>query len=150
LIGHSLGSVLAYDTLWELSRRDRHNGRVDVFMSLGSPIATRFIRMRLLGADQNGALRYPANIERWINVSARGELVALHPRIRPYFREMQSLGLVRSIEDRQIYNHYRGETGLDVHRSYGYLNHPVVAGTIAEWLTAAIGRSAAEGTRYSS
>lgn len=134
LIGHSLGSVLAYDALWELSRRDRHPGRVDFFMSLGSPIATRFIRKKLQGAALQGAAKFPANIGRWLNVSARGELVALHPRVVPFFGAMKRFGLVESIEDREIYNHFRGDLGLDVHKSYGYLNHPTVAGPIAAWL----------------
>ena len=134
LIGHSLGSVLAYDALWELSRREGHPGRVSLFLSLGSPIATRFIRVGLCGADLSGGQRYPSNIERWVNVSARGELVALHPRIGPFFRPMRRLGLTAAIEDYSIYNHFHGDDGLDVHKSYGYLNHPLVAGVVARWL----------------
>lgn len=136
LIGHSLGSVIAFDVLWELSRRDGHPGRVDVFMSLGSPIATRFIRHGLEGAHLNGRERYPGNIRRWLNVSARGELVALHPRVKPFFGAMLKLGLLESLEDcTGIYTHFRGPAGLDVHKSYGYLNHAAVAGAVAQWLT---------------
>lgn len=36
LIGHSLGSVITYDTLWELSHQERVNGKVDL-LTLGSP-----------------------------------------------------------------------------------------------------------------
>src|SRR5690606_41612919 len=63
LIGHSLGSVIAYDTLWELSREDGDPGRVELFMTLGSPLATRFIRRSLRGADRDGAERYPRSEE---------------------------------------------------------------------------------------
>lgn len=135
LMGHSLGSVIAFDVLWELSRRDAHPGRVDLFVSLGSPIATRFIRHGLEGAHLGGRERYPGNIGRWLNVSARGEMVALHPRVRPFFGAMLKLGLVEAIDDHAgIYTHFRGPRGLDVHKSYGYLNHPVVAGAVADWL----------------
>src|SRR5690606_8854955 len=58
LIGHSLGSVIAYDTLWEASG-DGHAGRVELFMTLGSPIATRFVQRSLLGSSERGAARYP-------------------------------------------------------------------------------------------
>ncbi len=74
-------------------------------------------------------------MRRWINCSARGELTAIHPALAPYFREMVTLGLIQSIEDRTgFYNHFRGQRGLNVHKSYGYLMHPEVAGCIAAWL----------------
>lgn len=134
LIGHSLGSVIAYDTLWQLSRESGSEGRVDLLLTMGSPLATRFIRKGLKGADRRGAERYPDNIERWVNVAARGEMVALHRRIKPFFAGMLKLGLVRSIEDASIYNHFRAGDRLNVHKSYGYLNHPVVAQLICQWL----------------
>lgn len=135
LIGHSLGSVIAYDSLWHLSRRLRSDKPIDLFMTLGSPLATRFIRKSLAGAGQDGVDCYPGNIRRWVNVAARGERVALHRRVQPFFREMLDLGLVESIEDvPDIYNHFHGADGLNTHKSYGYLNHPVVAGRICDWL----------------
>lgn len=135
VIGHSLGSVIAYDSLWQLSRRDRRRECIDLFLTLGSPLATRFIRKGLQGAGQRGLERYPDNIVRWVNVSARGEMVALHQRVRPFFAAMQRAGLVQSIEDiAGIYNHFRVADQLNVHKSYGYLHHPVVAGLIADWL----------------
>jgi hypothetical protein len=138
VIGHSLGSVIAYDTLWTLSHEAGSaggSGTVELLMTLGSPLATRFIRKGLKGANRIGAERYPANIERWLNVSARGEMVALHRRIKPFFAEMLRLKLIREIVDEPgIYNHFRSLDGLNVHKSYGYLNHPVVAGRICRWL----------------
>ncbi len=135
LIGHSLGSVIAYDTLWELSHEEPEAGQIDLFMTLGSPLATRFIRRRLQGVARRGRERYPTIVRRWINCSAKGELTAIHPALAPYFREMVKLGLIQSIEDRTgFYNHFRGERGVNVHKSYGYLMHPEVAGCIAAWL----------------
>lgn len=135
VIGHSLGSVIAYDSLWHLSREVLSDGRADVLLTLGSPLATRFIRKGLRGADRSGAERYPSNIGRWINVSARGEMVALHRRVRPFFAGMLRYRLVEEIEDvPDIYNHFRVGGELNVHKSYGYLNHAVVAQRIAAWL----------------
>ena len=37
LIGHSLGSVIAYDTLWELSHLEKLPGKIDLFLTIGSP-----------------------------------------------------------------------------------------------------------------
>ena len=134
LIGHSLGSVIAYDTLWELSRQDGEPGKVDL-ITLGSPLATRFIRKGLRGMDRDGPERYPANIRRWENFTAKGEIMALRPQLKPLFEPMISMGLVEDIVDHtELYNHFRGDIGLNVHKSYGYLVHRLVAGTIGAWL----------------
>jgi len=135
LIGHSLGSVIAYDTLWELAHGERHDGRVDLFVTLGSPLASRLIRENVRGATHRGRDRYPTNIRRWENFSARAEMTALRPRLAPYFGEMQALGLVDAFVDHcDFYNHFRGDIGLNVHKSYGYLIATPVAATIANWL----------------
>lgn len=136
LVGHSLGSVIAYDALWELTHERADPRRVDLFLTIGSPLATRFIRSGLRGANRAGTDRFPANIRRWINFAAVGEVTALRP-MRPYFAPMIDLGLVESIEDHMdIYNHFRGDIGLNVHKSYGYLAHRAVAGCIGEWIEA--------------
>lgn len=147
LVGHSLGSVIAYDTLWEAGRGSAGNDRVDLLLTLGSPLATRFIRRSLLGAGLDGAGRYPRTIRRWINMTARNELVALHPRLEPFFRRMVELGLVESIEDEaDLYNHFHGVNGLDLHKSYGYLNHPRVAARFADWIGEATVLDPSEGS----
>ena len=135
LIGHSLGSVIAYDSLWHLSRAARREGRVELLLTMGSPLATRFIRKGLMGASRVGPERYPDSIDQWVNVSARGEMVALHRRVRPFFSGMLKLGLTQSIEDvTGLYNHFRMDEMLNVHKSYGYMNHAVVAERICRWL----------------
>jgi len=136
LIGHSLGSVIAYDTLWELSHGPQGRGeRIDLFMTLGSPLATQFIRRALRGANERGRNRYPSNIRRWVNFSAKGDVTALHQRLTPFFYEMLELDLVESLEDHVgLENHFRGSIGLNVHEVYGYLAHVLVAGEIGDWL----------------
>lgn len=135
LIGHSLGSVIAYDTLWNLSHVEGESGHVDLFVTLGSPLGSRMILKGLSGADRSGRERYPTNIIRWQNFSARGELTALHPELKPFFGEMVELGLLESLQDiTGFYNHFRGSDGLDVHMSYGYLINHAVAESIAGWL----------------
>ena len=144
VIGHSLGSVIAYDTLWELSRRDGEAGRVDLLITLGSPLATRFIRSSLRGVDRQGPERYPANVRRWENFTAKGELMALRPQLKPLFAPMIDMGLIDDIADHtELYNHFRGDIGLNVHKSYGYLVHPLVAACNGDWLLAGGARAAA-------
>ena len=135
LIGHSLGSVIAYDTLWQLTHERNEPCRIDMFLTMGSPLATRFIRRHLQGANKSGVDRYPHNIRRWVNFSARGEMTAIHPALEPTFGAMVQLGLLESLEDHtDFYNYFRGDTGLNVHKSYGYLVSAPVATTLAGWL----------------
>jgi hypothetical protein len=135
LIGHSMGSVIAYDTLWELSREARDPRQVDLLMTLGSPLASRLIFENLRGADRPGDARYPANIRRWENFSAHAEMTSLRPHLARYFGQIVTLGLTESLVDHtDVYNHFRGDIGLNVHKSYGYLMSPQVAGAIADWL----------------
>ena len=43
LLGHSLGSVIVYDTLWELTHEPHPGGEVGLFVTFGSPLATHFV-----------------------------------------------------------------------------------------------------------
>jgi len=134
LIGHSLGSVIAYDTLWELSRQENIKGKVD-FLSIGSPLGMHYIQRRLLGMNSDGETSYPDLIRRWINLSAEGDVTALNRNFNESFHEMLELGLVESIEDHSkgIYNFFRSDAGLNCHRSYGYMVNPAVGSIIADW-----------------
>ena len=135
LIGHSLGSVIAYDTLWELSREHASAQRIDLFVTLGSPLATHFIQRKVRGSREHGAARYPTNIRRWANFTARGDTTALRPRLTPTFAEMLALGLVESIDDTIDFdNYFRGELGLNEHEAYGYLSQPCVGAVVGDWL----------------
>jgi hypothetical protein len=87
----------------------------------------------LLGADETGERRYPGNIRRWINIAAVGELTAIDVRLRNDFGEMIGLGLVESIEDFTVFNHYRTNAELNVHSEYGYLVNEVTATVVRDW-----------------
>ena len=118
IVGHSLGSVIAYDALWELSAESSIH--VDLFLTIGSPLGTRFVRRLLKGAQEPVERRYPRNITRWINIAARGELTALYPRLRPKFKEMLELGVLESLEDHTgVRNQFVGTLGPNVHSEYG-------------------------------
>ena len=135
LIGHSLGSVIAYDTLWELSQEEKLPGKVDLFLTLGSPLGMNYVQHRLLGAYHTGDKKYPVNIKHWENVSAVGDIIALNKCFREEFQEMLTLGIINNINDhcKGIYNFFHNEEGLNCHRSYGYLVNPAVGKIIADW-----------------
>ncbi len=134
LIGHSLGSVIAYDALWELSHQEGVKGKVD-FLTLGSPMGLHYIQRRLLGMNNHGEKSYPGLIRHWLNFSAEGDVTALNQNLKESFQPKLELGLVKSIEDHchGIYNYFRSDEGLNCHRSYGYLVSPAVGSIIADW-----------------
>jgi hypothetical protein len=135
LIGHSLGSVIAYDTLWELTHVQRAAGTVDLLVTMGSPLATRFVQRSLHGREATGAARYPHNVRRWVNLTARGDTTALKARLKPSFREMLTLGLVESIEDHVAFDSaFRSALGLNAHDAYGYLSQRLLAEIVGDWL----------------
>ncbi len=135
LIGHSLGSVIAYDTLWALSQLEMIPNKVD-FLTLGSPLGMNYVQKRLLGHEHTDAIKYPSNIRNWINVAAEGDVTALDRKLATDFNQMLDLGVIESIEDHceGIYNFYHDENGLNCHSDYGYLLIPEVANTISTWL----------------
>lgn len=135
LIGHSLGSVIAYDTLWELTHVHGVAHRVDLLLTMGSPLGTRFVQRSLLGRTATGAERYPHNVRRWVNLTARGDTTALKARLKPTFREMLELGLVDSIEDHVDFDSaFRSALGLNAHDAYGYLSQRLLADIVGLWL----------------
>ena len=135
IIGHSMGSVIAYDSLWELTHIEKNPGRVDLFLTIGSPLGMRFTQQRLLGRREKGTLRYPHNIRQWINIASQGDLTALDPDLRDDYKAMLELGVIESITDVDggIFNYFRNDLGLNVHRSFGYLVNPRMGEVIAKW-----------------
>ncbi len=133
LYGHSMGSVIAYDTLWQLSHEPHEELTVDHFLTTGSPLGQRLIQKRLKGFDREGVERYPTNIRRWTNIAAIGELTAIDMSLSNDFGEMINLGLVENIVDLVTYNYYRMQGVLNVHTEYGYLVNEVTATVIRNW-----------------
>ena len=133
LLGHSMGSVIAYDALWQMSRKENSEARIDLFLTTGSPLGQKIVQRHLFGAGESVVRRYPDNIRRWINIAAVGELTAIDRELRNDFGEMIALGLVESIEDLDSFNYYHMHGMLNVHVEYGYLVNEVTARVVSEW-----------------
>jgi len=133
LYGHSMGSVIGYDTLWQLSHEPGENVRIDLMVTTGSPLGQKLIQRRLKGSRKEGIERYPGNIRRWTNIAAIGELTAIDMALKNDFAEMIRFGLVEDIEDLETYNYYHMNGVLNVHTEYGYLVNEVTATTIRNW-----------------
>lgn len=134
VIAHSMGSIIAYDTFWELSHLENFTGKID-FLTIGSPLGMNYVQRRLLGHKYSGKKKYPTNIRNWVNISATGDVTALDRIFSDDFSEMLELGIVESITDHceGIFNFFHNDEGLNSHRSYGYLVNPAVGKVIADW-----------------
>jgi hypothetical protein len=71
LLAHSLGSVVAYDTLWA------HPGPpIDLWITLGSPLAMPGVVLPRL-REHPGPRGRPPRVRRWVTVADPGDLVAV-------------------------------------------------------------------------
>jgi hypothetical protein len=103
LVGHSLGSVVCYETLCQ-----HPEWNVKVFVTLGSPLGIkRLIFDRLEPSPQDNLGYWPGSIEKWINIADQGDVVALEKQLNPLFN-----GLV---EDKLVNN------GVAAHDARNYL-----------------------------
>ena len=133
LIAHSMGSVIAYDSLWELTHSTRDRVLVDLLLTMGSPLGQRYMQERLKGARNTGHDRYPNNIRYWKNLAAIGDLTALDPYLTDDFVEMLELGVLESMDDTVIHTHFRLDGELNVHSEYGYLVNQTTARIVVDW-----------------
>ena len=132
LIGHSMGSIIAYDVLWDLTQSDKRR-QVDLLMTIGSPLGQRFLQRRRKGHRHKGQCRYPGNIRCWRNLAAVGDLTSLDRSLADDFAEMVELGLIEDIVDEEVVNYFRLDGVLNVHTEYGYLVSPAMARIVAGW-----------------
>ena len=85
VVGHSLGSVVAYEALCA-----HPEWPVRALVTLGSPLGIRnLIFDRLMPAPAKGPGggrgRWPAGVQSWVNVADAGDVVALVKDLRPLF-----------------------------------------------------------------
>jgi pimeloyl-ACP methyl ester carboxylesterase len=81
MIGHSLGSVVAYECLCA-----HPEWPITTLVTLGSPLGIRnliFDRLRPPPVDGLGA--WPGGVRRWVNIADGGDVVALVKDLRPLF-----------------------------------------------------------------
>lgn len=81
VIGHSQGSMIAYQVLRQL---DPKKYPVPLFITIGSPLGIQEVQDVL--RDWNGGnLEVPACVGRWINVADPGDIVAIDARLKNDF-----------------------------------------------------------------
>ncbi|WP_261902702.1 hypothetical protein [Vibrio fortis] len=143
IVSHSLGSMISYDVLWKLSHYGeyRHDygadKKVDLLVTLGSPLGDENVKGRLKGSRLKGDKKYPLNIQQWINISAEDDFISHDSKIKNDYKEMLELGLVPGgMKDiYPIYNLNIRNGKSNPHASIGYLIHPEFIAVLNEWLS---------------
>jgi hypothetical protein len=116
VIGHSLGSVIAYEAACAKSEA------IETLVTLGSPLGIRNVVFDKL-TPPPGAMRigqWPGKVKYWRNIAASGDIVAAEKRLRNCFGN--------EVEDRII------DSGWDAHSSTRYLNSREAGEAIARSL----------------
>jgi len=140
LMSHSMGCVVAYDCLWELSHlsshRDVREKKIESFLTMGCPLGDEAVKDHLLGSREPFARRFPIMIRSWVNLSARGDMICHDAHLRNDFRPMLRLGAVQRFEEKsRLCTVYRSrDGGWNPHKLYGYLILPEVGGIVARFL----------------
>ncbi len=97
VVGHSLGSVVAYEALCTLP-----DPRLRALVTLGSPLGIRkMVFDRLTPAPQQGRGVWPSAVDCWTNVCDRYDVVALVKRLAPLF------GTGEEVADETVANGWR-------------------------------------------
>jgi hypothetical protein len=110
VVGHSLGSIVAYSVL----RTDSRALRVPLLVTIGSPLGIRPIR------DQFRPLKHPAQVKTWFNAYDRRDGIALHAL------DSSNFPVTPPIENFDgVRNHTR-----DRHGALGYLEAKAVASKV--------------------
>ena len=138
LVAHSMGSVVAYDVLWKLSRMSEyahlHDARLSLFVTLGSPLGEPGVRTQLYDSNEPDDGCFPNNIVHWHNFAAADDFVSHDQKLADDFARMRRTTALKTLKDHFIYTFWVGSSGLNPHKLYGYLDHHSVGRTLGEWL----------------
>jgi len=118
VIGHSFGSVIAYDIL-----KDRRDITVPLFVTLGSPLGIHSIRQGL------EPVRHPHCVREWFNAFDRRDLIAMYPLDAQTFPVTPGIVNYGAVENRTT----------NAHGIFGYLSDPAVAAKICSAFAAHAG-----------
>ena len=138
VVAHSLGTLISWDTFWKFTYyaeyQEFRDKRIDLWITLGSPLGDETVKDNLKGALASGNRRFPANVVRWENVAAEDDYISHDQKVANDYKAMLRAGLVQQIRDHRIYNLSVRSGRSNPHSSVGYLLHPVTSQLIADWL----------------
>jgi hypothetical protein len=133
LIGHSMGSIIAYDVIQNLAS----DMGIHTFVTLGSPLGFPVI-MGKIAADRDVSLPRlnklitPETVrKKWFNLADLEDRISLIYRLSDNF-DPNSHGV--RVTDMVVHNNYRSNGEHNPHKSFGYLRTPEMAGILYDFL----------------
>jgi hypothetical protein len=116
IIGHSLGSVIAYEILCA-----HPDWAIRTFVTMGSPLGIRnLIFEQLEPRPEAGTGAWPGAVVRWVNIADKGDVVALVKKLGTRFGPR--------VADRLVYN------GAKAHDATRYLTTQELGDAVASGL----------------
>jgi len=139
LVGHSMGSIIAYDILTTLTQEIEVDNLVTIGSPLGIPVVMSKIAAEIHPKPAKGEkLITPPNVIRnWFNISDLSDKIAFNYNLNDDFAANNRN--VRAV-DKVVVNDYEINGVKIPHKSFGYLRTPDFARIVVEFLTH--GRSA--------
>ncbi len=139
LITHGTGSVVAYDVLWQLSHdpglKERYGDKkVELWLTLGSPLGDRNVRKHLCGAKEKSENRFPANVISWHNVAAEDDYTCHDNTLADDYGKMLKQRLVSAVHDYRVFNLAVRYGKSNPHSSVGYYIHPRTSKILSDWM----------------
>jgi len=134
LIGHSMGSIIAYDVLSLLPP----DVRVDTFITIGSPLGLPVMVSKIaaeldINHTPEKKLTVPLAVKtQWYNFSDLEDKVSINYMLGDDFSPNKN-GL--SVIDVEVFNDYEINKHRNPHKSYGYLRAPEVSNVIYNFMT---------------
>lgn len=119
IIGHSLGSVIAYEIA-----ANHLTQTLPLLLTLGSPLGLRSI---VYDRTQPQPPTFPGNVNTWVNISDRNDLIAADPDLTPLFPGATPTQIQRS--------EWIIDNGNKPHDATHYLGKRQVGQSIAEALS---------------
>lgn len=134
LIGHSMGSIIAFDVLTFLAPEIRINTLVTMGSPLGLPVVISKIaaEMRQKGIIDTRLKSPPGVTGKWYNYSDILDTVAFNYRLADYYTENSSG--VKPV-DLLVVNDYESNKVRNPHKAYGYLRTPQFTAVLNEFIS---------------
>jgi hypothetical protein len=134
LISHSMGSIIAYDTLRDLGRSDP-GFELSHFVTIGSPLGLPHVKAKIIKErNYDERVRTPSVVKKsWMNFADKKDPVAADVFLKGDYAANDT-GV--EVEDDLVANDYiaPGKKKHNHHKSYGYLRTPEMSAHVAKFL----------------
>jgi hypothetical protein len=134
VIGHSMGSIVAYDTLRAIGKQ-RRDIAIDHFVTIGAPLGLPQVKFRV--AEENDLVRTPSIVRKWTNQAERRDPIAFDTHLAGDFKPNDA-GV--QVHDDLVCNDTVPEREpktpgeINHHSIFGYLRTPEMSRLIRQFI----------------